>query len=228
MANKLFTKSAFKISLECPWKLYYYYNSDIYANANEGNDFLEALAEGGFQVGELAKIYSGVDDDADLKDLKGYDVPLARTRELMEREDVCIAEAAFRFGNMFVRADILKKEGNHISLIEVKAKSWNPETDVFVTKQGVKSEIRPYVYDVAFQKYVIVNALKEQYPDKTFTVKAALMMADKSRRADINGINQLFKISRNASGFAEATIVDGAKERLAQSKVEILTPFDID
>ena len=43
MTNKLFTKSAFKISLECPWKLYYYYNSDIYANANEGNDFLEAL-----------------------------------------------------------------------------------------------------------------------------------------------------------------------------------------
>ena len=36
---------------------------------------------------------------------------------------------------------------------------------MFVTKKGdVKSDIREYVYDVAFQKYVVVNALKAMFP----------------------------------------------------------------
>lgn len=52
--KKLFTKSAFKIALECPRKLYYYRNPEIYANADVEDEFLQALAEGGFQVGELA------------------------------------------------------------------------------------------------------------------------------------------------------------------------------
>lgn len=54
LPEKLFTKSAFKIALECPRKLYYYRNSDKYTNADADDEFLQALAEGGFQVGELA------------------------------------------------------------------------------------------------------------------------------------------------------------------------------
>lgn len=34
MNENLFTKSAFKIALECPNKLYYYRNPDVYANAD--------------------------------------------------------------------------------------------------------------------------------------------------------------------------------------------------
>ena len=43
-----------KLGLECPKKLYYY---DDYKNQDSGNEFLEILAEGGYQVGELAKYY---------------------------------------------------------------------------------------------------------------------------------------------------------------------------
>ena len=47
MNENLFTKSAFKIALECPSKLYYYHNPDVYANADVEDEFLQALADGG-------------------------------------------------------------------------------------------------------------------------------------------------------------------------------------
>ena len=229
--KKYLTKSAFKIALSCPHKLYYYGRPDEYENANANDEFLESLAEGGFQVGELAKIYCDVPDDCDLKDIMGHEESLLRTQELMQRDQVNIAEAAFCFDNLFVRVDILKKNGNHIELIEVKAKSWNPETNSFEgsrPKGCVASDIRPYLYDVAFQKYVVCKALKEQHPDRYFCVEARLMMADKRRKADIDGLNQLFKIQRNEQERAEAIIVKGAREKIKKSKVKVLTAFDVD
>ena len=50
------TKSRFKLALECPTKLFYA-DKDEYANNKNDDEFLESLAEGGFQVGELAKYY---------------------------------------------------------------------------------------------------------------------------------------------------------------------------
>lgn len=147
----------------------------------------------------------------------------------MEQENVNIAEAAFRWGNLFVRVDVLQKEGNHIRLIEVKAKSWNPETDKFMKKDGrakdapvntVNPIIREYVYDVAFQKYVVVNALQELYPGEQFKVEARLMMADKSKRADFDGMNQLFKIVSDDKGRSTVIVQPNAMEKLANSKVE--------
>lgn len=224
--SRLLTKSAFKIALSCPHKLYYYGRPDEYENANANDEFLESLAEGGFQVGELAKIYCDVPADCDLKDIMGHEDSLKRTQELMQRDQVNIAEAAFCFGNLFVRVDILKKDGNRIELIEVKAKSWNPETDNFISsrpKGAVASGIRPYVYDVAFQKYVVCKALGEAYH-----VKANLMMADKSKQADIDGLNQLFKIEKNQQGRAEAVMAPDARQRIAKSNVHVVTPFDVD
>lgn len=49
--NKPFTKSAFKIALSCPTKLYYARHPELYANSNDEDEFLAALAEGGFQCG---------------------------------------------------------------------------------------------------------------------------------------------------------------------------------
>ncbi len=229
MKEKLFTKSAFKIALECPRKLYYYRNPDVYANADVEDEFLQALAEGGFQVGELAKIYCEVPPENDIEELD-YGTSLKRTQELMQQEQVNIAEAAFRYGNLFVRVDILRRDGHVIDLIEVKAKSWDSEEDSFVGKRPegcVASNIRPYVYDVAFQKYVVTQALEELYPGETFTVRARLMMADKSKTADINGLNQLFKIKKVGNRVRVETAPD-AMQRLAQSQVQVLTAFDVD
>lgn len=60
------TKTLFKLasgkSKGCPTKLYYV-NKDIYHNQSVDDSFLDALKEGGFQVGALAKrcIAGGVD-----------------------------------------------------------------------------------------------------------------------------------------------------------------------
>ncbi len=227
MKEKLFTKSAFKIALECPRKLYYYRNPDLYANADVEDEFLQALAEGGFQVGELAKIYCEVPPENDIEELD-YNSALCRTQELMQQELVNIAEAAFRYGNLFVRVDILKRDGHVIDLIEVKAKSWEPNEDSFVDTKGcVRSCIRSYVYDVAFQKYVVTQALKELYPGETFKVRARLMMADKSKTADINGLNQMFKIKK-VGNQAKVERADDIDQVLAQSHVKVLTAFDVD
>ena len=51
------TKSRFKTALECPTKLFYTDKENIYSNKKSEDEFLMALAEGGFQVGELAKHY---------------------------------------------------------------------------------------------------------------------------------------------------------------------------
>jgi hypothetical protein len=95
MKQKLFTKSAFKIALECPRRLYYAYDNKLYANQELSDDFLKSLAEGGFQVGELAKVYYGIKGEADI-DVLGYDESVEKTKELFKNENINIAEAAFR------------------------------------------------------------------------------------------------------------------------------------
>ena len=244
MSEALFTKSAFKIATHCPMQAYYYRNSKgknpEYENQSATDEFLKSMAEGGFQVGELAKIYGEVPPENDLEGCYGYDEPLRRTRELFEQANVNIAEAAFRFGDCFVRADVIKKKGNFIDLIEVKAKSWDPRID-FVSvpqrgknkgKQTVNSNGRDYLYDVAFQKWVVENALKNDYPDKTFTVRAYLMMADKSKVNSIPRLNSLFRIKKSVGRDGEkrayAEVAPEAIEVLKNPHEHVLTPFYVD
>lgn len=219
---KLFTKSAFKQALFCPESLHYYYHRDLYANQNDEDDFLQALADGGNQVGDLAKVYFDIQPEADLSSVKGYDESVQRTKELFLREDVDIAEAAFRWKDCFVRADIIEKKGSVINLIEVKAKSWDPDEDRLVQKRNsdkVNTGILEYVYDVAFQQYVIRNALGPNY-----TVKAFLMLADKSVVADYDGINQLFHVVKK-DGHTEIERQSGAEELREHNHV--LTLVDV-
>ena len=219
---KLFTKSAFKQALFCPASLHYYYHRDLYANQNDQDDFLQALADGGNQVGDLAKVYFDIQPEADLSTVKEYDESVRRTKELFLREDVNIAEAAFRWENCFVRADIIEKKGSVINLIEVKAKSWDPQKDQLVQKRKpdkVNTGILEYVYDVAFQQYVIRNALGPNY-----TVKAFLMLADKSVAAEYDGINQLFHVVKK-DGHTEIERQSGAEELRKHDR--ILTLVDV-
>ena len=88
---KYFTKSAFAMSLECPRRLYYAYE-----------EVLKSLAEGGFQVGEFAKLCFGIEDDNMVGTLDADDA-IAKTIELLKQENVNIAEAAFRVGNTSYR-----------------------------------------------------------------------------------------------------------------------------
>jgi hypothetical protein len=52
---KPLTKSRFKTALECPNKLFFTSKKE-YANNKSEDPFLQALASGGFQVEELARL----------------------------------------------------------------------------------------------------------------------------------------------------------------------------
>lgn len=220
--TQLFTKSRFKLALECPTKLFYASLPERYNNQNEDDEFLRSLAEGGFQVGALAKLYRGVEHD--LSDCKGYDEPLKETERLLkENTNVIIAEAAFKWNNCFVRVDILEKIGNALHIIEVKAKSFEGENERFVNSKtgGVLSDLLPYVYDVAFQKYVVQQAMPE------YNVTASLMMADKTKRADVDHLNQLFAIRRDENNQTVVDVAENAAEVLSKSKTQVLTAIDM-
>lgn len=101
------TKSRFKLGLDCPTKLFYTKKSDVYADQSLDDQFLKALAEGGFQVGELAKCYfpDGIEVDG-----LDYEATWAKTQDLLKNDNVVIFEGAFKFNNLFVRVDILEKK----------------------------------------------------------------------------------------------------------------------
>jgi len=190
--DRYLTKSRFSLALECPAKLFYTGKRE-YANQSLEDSFLAALAEGGFQVGELAKQYFPGGHQIDTLD---YQEALSRTAELLALDSVVIYEGAFRHGNLFIRADIVEKRGSSLFLYEVKAKSFDPgEEDPFLTASGgIASSWKPYLYDVAFQKHVISKA----YPG--FQVFAHLMMADKTAQCPTEGLNQKFRIVKGMNG----------------------------
>ena len=119
------TKSRFKLALECPTKLFYAGEGKTYFDKNDGNDFLSALADGGNQVGELAKFKYHDDPVGQAITIEplGYALALSQTAEKIAMPGrVVIAEAALLYGNFFVRVDILIQdpEQKTIDIIEVK------------------------------------------------------------------------------------------------------------
>ena len=198
MKPRYLTKSRFKLALECPTKMYYDGNPE-YANQKIEDSFLLALADGGFQVGELAKRYFPGGYEIWTHD---HNEALLQTNELLKQERVVIYEAAFCFENLFIRVDILRKNKNKIELVEVKAKSFDSATEAaFLNKNGsIAAAWRPYLYDVAFQKHVITSSFPE------YDVSAYLMMADKSSLCPTDGLNQKFKIGKDETGRKRVSV----------------------
>ncbi len=216
---RYFTKSLFKIACECETKLYYA-KKKKYANAKLNDAFLEALAEGGYQVGALAKCY--YPEAIDLSDYTGYDKPLTKTTVLLKNDSVIIFEGAFKYKNLFIRADIIVKNGSCIDLIEVKSKSYDSDEDGnFLDKDEkyILKKWNPYLCDVAFQKYVISKA----YPE--FKIRSFLMMANKKSTANVNGLNQRFIINKKQDRINIKTVGDVSKTSLGN---ELLTRVRVD
>lgn len=195
------TKSRFKLALECPTKLYYQDRPDRYPNRKSEDEFLMALAEGGFQVGELAKcLHPG---GVEVRSLNHAEA-LAETRDLLARNEVVIFEAAIAFESFFIRIDVLKKTGDELQLIEVKAKSFDSTEagDPFRTQKGfITTEWLPYLQDIAFQTWVLEQACPGAH------VRPFLMLADKGRRTSVEGLNQRFRISRDGDRRGRVRLV---------------------
>ena len=213
------TKSIFKLALECPTKLYYAKKTSIYPDSRVDDPLLEALAEGGFQVGELARQYypGGVNID-----VMEHEEALRLTNKALKLENVVIYEAAVRFGNFFIRADVLEKKGNLIRLIEVKAKSYDQkDSSGFLKKNGFLSpNWVPYVFDIAFQKHVALKAFPK------FRVNAFLMLADKTARTTVDGLNQKFFLDRDKDGRVKIVTPPGLKRDDLGGKILVEVKVD--
>ena len=211
------TKSRYKIGLECPTKLFYTAKKE-YPNTKMDDPFMAALAQGGYQVGELAKYYFPGGHDITSLD---YEEAEAQTNALLEQENVIIYEPAIRFGDLFIRIDVLVKKGNHFELIEVKAKSIDTkdESPFFGKRGGLNSGWKAYLYDVAFQHHVLAGV----FPDAT--IDCSLMLADKHVQCATNGLNQKFKITRDNNRLGVAVGSSLSESDLAQ---KILVQVSVD
>ncbi len=217
---RVLTKSRFKLGLECPNKLYYTHKEEEYANTKSNNPFLEALASGGFQVEELARMHypNGIliEDGVDRTDYN-YQEKVNQTNELLKLNDVVIFEAAFMYKNLFIRVDILEKKGNQINLIEVKAKSFQKGID----DVKYNADWKFYLFDVAFQKYVIEKA----YPE--FKVTPFLMLADKDKSTTVDGLNQMFRISKNSGNRTGIIKMDEQLNKITIENDSILSLIEV-
>lgn len=211
------TKSRFKLGMECPTKLFYTGKKE-YLDSKLDDSFLAALAEGGFQVGELAKCYHPGGHDIATLD---YEEAERQTNELLKQDKVIIYEPAIRFNNLFIRIDILVKNGNHFELIEVKAKSFDPDKDCFIGKKGgILSNWKPYLEDIAFQRHV----LSSTFPNAT--VDSYLMLADKTSLCPVDGLNQKFKIVRDNSKRKGCVVSNSLCKEDLKEQILVKVPVD--
>jgi hypothetical protein len=183
------TKSRFKIGISCPTKLYYASHPHDFHNNDDGNEFMQALAKGGLQVGELAKLYypGGIEIDGFSEDIQ-----LKQTNAALKQENVIIYEAAILVGHKFIRVDILEKKGNNINVIEVKSKSCDgaDELQFFNNKKKINTDERPYLEDIAFQFLVVMEA----FPDNKVT--PFLMMPNRQVACSIDGLYSHFVVKK--------------------------------
>ena len=200
---KVLSKSRFKQGLECPNKLYFSNNKQVFHNVKNNDTFLQALASGGFQVEEYARLQypGGVLVDAPYEN-NDYQDLADQTYELLKQENVVIYEAAFYVDDLFIRTDVLVKKGTHIKLIEVKAKSIDPsEPHNFVGKsKKMVSSWKPYLFDLAFQTYVTQRCLP------TYTITPYLCLVDKTKSATVDGLNQFFRIKKDPNNRTGVTV----------------------
>ncbi|WP_191859553.1 DUF2779 domain-containing protein [Hanstruepera ponticola] len=210
--KRYLSKSRFKLGLECPTKLYYT-NKNEYANQKKEDDFLDALAQGGFQLEELARLEY---DGGTLVDGNPWDYHLLvkKTNELLKQENIILYEPAFLYNNCFIRVDILVKKGNSVELIEVKAKSINSNDkySILGKRGGLRSEWKAYLFDIAFQNYVMENAFSN------WTIEPFLLLIDKSKTATVDGLNQKFKVTSKSNNRTGIIVKEGTtKDDIGES-----------
>ena len=215
---RLLSKSRFKLAVECPTKLFYTAKRDIYADLRDDDEFLQMLAEGGHQVGELAKqLYP---DGKEVRTKSPLDA-VSETFELLKGEDdLVLFEPAIRFDNFLVRVDILVRTGNRFEIIEVKAKGYDPgEENVFVGKRGgFKPAMLPYLQDAAFQTWV----LRKAFPGMEITT--SLIMPNKAKVVEVDGLSQMFRLEKDS----HVEVLRREDVDLRQVAEDVLQRIDID
>ena len=222
MKPRTLSKSRFKLALECPTKVFYSLDRR-YVNTKNEDEFLQALADGGFQVGELAKAMYAAEDPAAVEvTARDQDEQVRQTTELLARPDVTVFEGTIRHGNLLARVDVLRKRGNVVELIEVKSKSFDPnrEDHSFRGKRGeIRSTWLPYLQDVAFQTCVCRQA------SPGLEVRPFLLLVDPTQTCSVDGLGTAIRVDRDADNRAVVTVAPALDVRAISPPV--LTLHDV-
>lgn len=209
--KKILSKSDFKVAQSCATKLHYLKNG--YPSANDGNEYMEYLAEGGYAVGKMATLF--YPDGVRVDNNKGIEPAIEETKQLLQQDNITLFEAAVLSNHKIAAIDILEKNGNTVHLIEVKSKGYDSET------QSLKGW-EEHLDDIAFQKLVLAEA----YPD--FQITPFLFVPDKAARTTIEGLNALFELKEFEmhNGFKLFDIeFTGDAEKIRQD--ELMTLVDV-
>ena len=177
----LLSKSDFKIASSCAKKLVY--KKASYDTLNDGNEYMEMLAQGGHIVGKLAQLIypEGIMVKAD-----SIEQAIAETNKLIKQSDnITLFEATFYSEGKVVRIDILEKNGKVINVIEVKSKSHESEDD----SAKAKKKFLEHIEDVAYQTLVLREALSG------YNIHPFLLLPDKSNRTTIDGLAGWFRVN---------------------------------
>ena len=239
MPKRYLTKSLFTHALDCPTKLYYKLHSDEYVCAQDEDPFLAALAEGGIQVGEMAKLlFPGGVEPANTRIKPDM---IAETKALLHQPEITIYEAAIAHERTFALVDILIRRGNQIDLIEVKSKSWPPgERDSVIKQNGkIRGSWQKYYYDLAFQVWVMRKALGVMGDEigvmqnvvvgmgeslgvkggeigvmggEGFSINPYLLLIDKTKAASIDRLHQYFKVTQDENGRSKVVLTEAAAD----------------
>ncbi len=204
------TKSDFKLARTCSTKLYY--KKLKYPTTQDDDEYLELLEHGGYMIGAIAKLLF---PEAIAVNERESQRALQATQELIRQENVTLLEAAFLSNGKFARPDILLKHGNHFTIIEVKAKSYDgaeaqerrnagkPNPFRNVRKGEITPNWRPYLEDVTFQALI----LRELFPQAK--IACELMMPDTSLATSIDKLYSLFELEQltlDETGYPRASV----------------------
>lgn len=189
------TKSLFTHALGCPTKAYYKQNHQTYQSTEDENGFLQALAEGGIQVGELAQHYFPGGHLIEYSRDKAKSID--DTNALLEQDSVTIFEAAIAHENCYSLVDVFVKEGNVIKLIEVKSKSWTSDVSMIGSNGKIGAKLQKYLYDIAFQTWIA----KKAFPNHV--IEPYLMLIDKNKAVTVDGLHQNFEIYQDENGRSQ-------------------------
>lgn len=225
------SKSDYNLARTCDTKLYFRENR--YPDNGDYSPYVRLLAEGGFMVDALARAQrpGGVLLDPTWDPVADF----AKTRELLERDTVTIFQGTLLSGKRLARVDIIEKRGNEVSLIEVKAKSFDAAAHSDDIAKGGKGEFRakrkphahlvtwlPKFEDLTFQ----VLVFEKVFP--AVRVRPFIVLIDKNKRTTLDGAPKFFEVVRHvrADGSEPAYAAHFTGSTGDVAKLDVLATLD--
>ena len=226
------SKSDFSLARTCDAKLYFRENG--FPDNRAYDPYLRLLAEGGYMVEALAtaRFPGGIEMEY------GADAAVECRRALdhLASDTITLVQPTLLWRRRLARVDILRKAGNVVQLVEVKAKSFDGAghradiekggLGVFRSKRkpyGIVADWLPKLEDITYQVVLLERLLPG------VIVQPRMLLVDTSKRSSLDDLPRLFRIERRAGrdGVAQLHTVRfiGTPDQIAA--LDLLTEVDV-